>query len=189
MTSITRPKIPQAIKRKVLVEAGHRCAIQTCRYDSNIDIHHIVPWATCKEHREENLIALCPNCHRLVHNNKIDRKSLLLYKETCQRLTTPLEPEIVIEHDLQAFIKLKPYGIPAILDSNNVMSYTDERNSIAQGGLIFTVHFIEPLVDPNFVMKPIADGNVLFKVLSKTTHNAKIEILFPSPDIVRFDFI
>lgn len=31
-------------------------------------------------HEYENLIALCPNCHELAHNGKMDRKSQRLYK-------------------------------------------------------------------------------------------------------------
>jgi hypothetical protein len=75
-----RPKIPADIRRRVLVEAGHRCAIPTCRY-IDVDVHHIIPWETCEAHEYENLIALCPNCHRRAHKlNEIDRKSLHLYK-------------------------------------------------------------------------------------------------------------
>lgn len=75
-----RPPIPAELRRRVLVEAGHRCAIPTCRH-LDVDVHHIVPWETCKSHEYENLIALCPNCHRRAHNtNEIDRKSLYYYK-------------------------------------------------------------------------------------------------------------
>ena len=65
-----RPPIPAEIKRRVLVEAGHRCAIPTCRY-IDVDVHHIVPWETCQKHEYENLIALCPNCHRRAHKNNV----------------------------------------------------------------------------------------------------------------------
>lgn len=75
----SRPAIPAELRRAVLVEAGHRCAIPTCR-QTPVDVHHIVPWEQVKEHTFENLIALCPNCHRRVHNNEIDRKSLRIYK-------------------------------------------------------------------------------------------------------------
>lgn len=73
------PAIPADLKRKVLVEAGHRCAIPTCRH-IEVEVHHIIPWAERNEHTYENLIALCPNCHSLADKNKIDRKSLRLYK-------------------------------------------------------------------------------------------------------------
>jgi HNH endonuclease len=74
-----RPPIPADIRRRVLVEAGHRCAIPTCRY-IEVDVHHVVPWAQCQSHEYDNLIALCPNCHRRADRGEIDRKSLRLYK-------------------------------------------------------------------------------------------------------------
>jgi HNH endonuclease len=74
-----RPPIPTDVRRRVLVEAGHRCAIPTCRY-IEVEVHHIIPWAQCKAHEYDNLIALCANCHGRADAGKIDRKSLRLYK-------------------------------------------------------------------------------------------------------------
>ena len=74
-----RPSIPAHIKRSVLVEAGHRCAIPTCRYIET-EIHHIIPWSQCQTHDYTNLIALCINCHKRADRNEIDRRSLHLYK-------------------------------------------------------------------------------------------------------------
>jgi hypothetical protein len=74
-----RPPIPAELRRRVLVEAGHRCAIPTCRY-IEVDVHHITPWTNCQNHEYENLIALCPNCHRRAGRGEIDRKSLHIYK-------------------------------------------------------------------------------------------------------------
>jgi hypothetical protein len=74
-----RPPIPSEIRRRVMVEAGHRCAIPTCRH-IEVEVHHIVPWEACKKHEYKNLIALCPNCHSRADTGKIDRKSLHLYK-------------------------------------------------------------------------------------------------------------
>src|SRR5258708_15613587 len=74
-----RLSIPSEVRRRILVEAGHRCAIPTCRY-IQVDVHHIIPWSKCKEHKYENLIALCPNCHQRADSGEIDRKSLRLYK-------------------------------------------------------------------------------------------------------------
>ncbi len=74
-----RPPIPEGLRRRVLVEAGHRCAIHTCRYPG-VDVHHIIPWERCQKHDYDNLIALCPNCHRRAGFGEIDRKSLQMYK-------------------------------------------------------------------------------------------------------------
>ncbi|HEY49450.1 MAG TPA: HNH endonuclease [Dehalococcoidia bacterium] len=79
MNDAERPPIPAELKRRVLVEAGHRCAIPTCRH-IDVEVHHIVPWEQCKEHAYENLIALCPNCHSRADKGEIDRKSLRIYK-------------------------------------------------------------------------------------------------------------
>ena len=74
-----RPAIPTELRRRILVEAGHRCAIPTCRY-IEVDAHHIIPWEKCQKHKYENLIALCPNCHQRADKGEIDRKSLRVYK-------------------------------------------------------------------------------------------------------------
>ncbi|SDJ18540.1 HNH endonuclease [Agrobacterium fabrum] len=78
-SSERRPAIPTELRRKVLVEAGHRCAIPTCRY-IDVEIHHIVPYSSCQSHEYDNLIALCPNCHSRADSGVIDRKALRLYK-------------------------------------------------------------------------------------------------------------
>ena len=73
-----RPAIPAALVREVKMESGHRCAIPTCK-QTPVDLHHIVPWETCQKHEFDNLIALCPNCHRRADRD-IDRKSIKMYK-------------------------------------------------------------------------------------------------------------
>jgi hypothetical protein len=80
MCNITnRPSIPRSLERAVLIEAGHRCAIPTCR-QTPVEIAHIQPYSEVHEHSFENLIALCPTCHTRYDHHEIDRKSMLLYK-------------------------------------------------------------------------------------------------------------
>ncbi len=77
---MSRDAIPAKVKRAVLVEAGHRCAIPTCRATTT-EIAHIVPWAETKDNSFENLIALCPNCHtRYDQKKEIDKLSMRMYK-------------------------------------------------------------------------------------------------------------
>jgi 5-methylcytosine-specific restriction endonuclease McrA len=80
-----RPPIPQPLVRRILLEAGHRCAIPTCRAHP-VEIAHIVPWSRAKEHAYENLIALCPTCHSRYDRGEIDRTSVLQYKERLRQL-------------------------------------------------------------------------------------------------------
>lgn len=77
---MNRDAISTDIKRAVLVEAGHRCAIPTCRATTT-EIAHIVPWSETHDNSFENLIALCPNCHtRFDQKKEIDRKAIQMYK-------------------------------------------------------------------------------------------------------------
>jgi hypothetical protein len=74
-----RPPIPADLERAVLIECGHRCAIPTCR-QVPVELAHIIPWAKCKTHTFDNLIALCPTCHTRYDKGEIDRKSMQTYK-------------------------------------------------------------------------------------------------------------
>lgn len=77
---MTRDTIPADVKRAVLVEAGHRCAIPTCRATTT-EIAHIIPWAETRDNAFVNLIALCPNCHtRFDQKKEIDHLSIKMYK-------------------------------------------------------------------------------------------------------------
>ncbi|WP_416530932.1 HNH endonuclease [Streptomyces coelicoflavus] len=68
-----------ALQRQVLVEAGHRCAIPTCR-STPVEFAHIKPYATVQEHVLDNLIALCPTCHTRFDRGEIDFRSMRQYK-------------------------------------------------------------------------------------------------------------
>ncbi|WHT20199.1 HNH endonuclease signature motif containing protein [Crossiella sp. CA-258035] len=74
-----RPPIPAELRRAVLIEAGHRCAIPTCR-QYPVEVDHIVDWAKVRCHEFDNLIALCPTCHARKTGGDIDAKSMKQYK-------------------------------------------------------------------------------------------------------------
>lgn len=67
--------MPVAMKRRVLMEVGHRCAIPTCR-TVPVELALTVPYADVKKHTFENLIALCPTCHTRCDRGDIDRLSM-----------------------------------------------------------------------------------------------------------------
>lgn len=74
-----RSAIPASLKRQLLVECGHRCAVTGCGHPA-VEFHHIVPWAQCQEHDYRNMIALCPNHHVMADRGEIDRKAQRMYK-------------------------------------------------------------------------------------------------------------
>jgi predicted restriction endonuclease len=72
--------IPEQLRREVLVEADHKCAIPTCR-QAIVEIAHITPWEEVYNHTFDNLIALCPIDHdRYDTKPEIDRKARQRYK-------------------------------------------------------------------------------------------------------------
>jgi hypothetical protein len=77
-----RPPIPQPLERELFIEAGHRCAIPTCRAASPLEIDHIEDWVKVQEHKFDNMIVLCANCHGSKGNKRgqIDRTALRQYK-------------------------------------------------------------------------------------------------------------
>jgi HNH endonuclease len=76
---MNRPEIPRGLVREILVEAGHRCAIPTCR-QTPVEIAHIISYEQVREHTFDNLIALCPTCHARYDRGEIDRKAMTQYK-------------------------------------------------------------------------------------------------------------
>ncbi|MEV6695063.1 HNH endonuclease signature motif containing protein [Micromonospora sp. NPDC051196] len=75
-----RPAVPAQLRRDLLVEAGHRCAIPTCRQPTPLQLEHIEDWAKVQRHDFANMIVLCANCHARKTAGQIDRKSLHQYK-------------------------------------------------------------------------------------------------------------
>lgn len=54
---------------KILKRAGAKCAI--CGWsESTCDIHHIIERKNGGTDSLDNLIIVCPNCHRVIHSNK-----------------------------------------------------------------------------------------------------------------------
>lgn len=49
-----------------------RCGITESQLGKNLDVHHVKPFKLCANHKEanrlENLISLCPPCHRRAEN-------------------------------------------------------------------------------------------------------------------------
>jgi hypothetical protein len=117
--SSDRSAVPRAIERQVLIEAGHRCAIPSCR-QIPVEIAHIVPWADVRKHEFENLIALCPTCHTRYDSGQIDRSSMRQYKANLSVLNSrygDLERRVLVyyaEHPNYPNIYL-PAGLALLL--------------------------------------------------------------------------
>ena len=74
-----RPAIPIEIRREVLFQARHRCAV--CCEPTPLEQAHIRPWSTSQDHTEPNLIALCANCHHRADTEEWGTVQLRRYKQ------------------------------------------------------------------------------------------------------------
>jgi len=73
-----RPSIPAEVAREILLESGHRCAV--CGTPCPLEQAHIIPWHKSREHKAEDLICLCANCHERADSEKWGEKMLREYK-------------------------------------------------------------------------------------------------------------
>lgn len=63
--------------------------------DTCIEIHHLKPlyqyegddFEKTIDDALQNLIPVCPNCHRLIHRNKVTADQLSLFKSHCYQFT------------------------------------------------------------------------------------------------------
>lgn len=162
-----RPAIPAEMKRAVLIEAGHRCAIPQCA-EIPVDVHHIVPWENCKEHSPDNLITLCPNCHRRAHDGTIDRKSLQQYKLIGQRrlLGIPAELPAAAPWDMVDYRESSgeewkyevEIGYPQFRRTDN--QWAEEVNAIIKGAAFEQVEGIRNIANeaPWTLVRPAEEG-------------------------------
>src|SRR4051812_24881778 len=91
---MSRPAIPANIRRAVLVEAGHRCAV--CGAPCPLEQAHIIPWRQKPSHRQEDLICLCANCHARADNEQWGEEALRAYKAQPWVIRSNNQPEAKI---------------------------------------------------------------------------------------------
>lgn len=65
------------------IDELHSTFISKATDEKYVEVHHLIPFSKRKDFDvnidiEENLIALCPNCHRKIHLSKDDEKTPLL---------------------------------------------------------------------------------------------------------------
>ncbi len=63
----SRRSIPPSRRRAVLHRDGHRCRVRGCDRASFLEVHHRKPLSEGGGNGEGNLVTLCSNCHRHVH--------------------------------------------------------------------------------------------------------------------------
>lgn len=73
-----REHMPAELVRSLMLEAGYRCSIPTCRAVQPLEIDQLDDYADVRAHDFANLVALCRNCHGMKGSGprNLDRKAL-----------------------------------------------------------------------------------------------------------------
>ncbi len=90
-----RTKIPHNVVNSVLIEAGYRCAVPTCRNILAIDMHHIVEVKDGGPNEPSNLLALCPTCHALYTRGTIPKEAINAWKTMLVALNHAFDQESI----------------------------------------------------------------------------------------------
>ena len=69
--------IAAPIRRALRQEVNFCCPLCGCPV---LEYHHIIPWCESNNHKINDMIALCPNCHAKADNGAYDRKYLCKLK-------------------------------------------------------------------------------------------------------------
>jgi hypothetical protein len=102
MPKTNRKRIPDQVTRQVLIEAGYRCGVPTCRTILAIDLHHLVQVSEDGKNEPANLLALCPTCHALYHRGTISPEALYAWKLVLVSLSTAFDHATI---DLMLFLE------------------------------------------------------------------------------------
>jgi hypothetical protein len=89
----TRRSVPLKHQREVLIEAGFRCAVPTCRTILTLDLHHIVAVSKGGGNEPSNLLVLCPTCHALYERGEIPPEAIYSWKAMLVALNRAFDPE------------------------------------------------------------------------------------------------
>lgn len=118
---MTRKPVSADVQLQVLIEAGYRCGVPTCRTILAIDMHHIVEVSEGGGNEPGNLLALCPTCHALFHRGTIRREATFAWKSVLVSLTQAFDREAI---DLLLFLE-KSRDRPLLeLDANGVLRFS-----------------------------------------------------------------
>ncbi len=158
---VNRSRIPIEIAREVLIGSGHRCAV--CGEGCPLERAHIIPWRESKEHKVEDLICLCANCHARADKEKWGEKTLREYKkkpwivrrfEDTVPITNPVQEveltigELEITQYGESHKRLLQYALAAFLNiSPEVVRITE----VKKGSVKVTVEL--PAKDANSLIK------------------------------------
>jgi len=75
-----------ALRDRVLHEAGFRCGNPACRAPLTLDAHHLAPACAGAATAAEDLLCLCAGCHAMLAGGAFTRDTLRVWKQASHSL-------------------------------------------------------------------------------------------------------
>ena len=93
-----RPAVKKGIKRRLLAEAGGKCANPGCT-NTRVHIHHIMEWHIYGSHDPADMIAVCPSCHDEIHHGRlgIPDETLYAWKQLQRQASSDSTTQLYVE--------------------------------------------------------------------------------------------
>ena len=130
-----------AIKKRLLKNQNYpHC--EYCGIDNKkiLQIHHIKPICEGGDNEEDNLIILCPNCHKSVHSGLISRYSLIQAKKSKKFLVKPEQIQKKLEDLKQKQTKLltsiiegSRYNMELMGENRRLEQHIGKNSQLLQG--------------------------------------------------------
>lgn len=121
---------PTGVRRELLVESGHQCAV--CRSDGPLQYHHIIEWSRLKHHDPQHMLPVCGTCHDKCGLGMIDAKAQRQYKAKVQQRRAAAAfaesdrgPIRFFWSDIADIIGAIHASVPSTLDANDSPSKFD----------------------------------------------------------------
>lgn len=133
-----------------------------------LEVHHIEPYALVKEHKSENLILLCSNCHKIEGSDGITKDKLYYLKNlaaTGKNMTKIGFPKNVISFHGSKNTGIVSNNLTIKTFTKSRMTITPPRGSIAEN--LSQKNYVKYLIDRyhEFKKADVGKANMRYSVL------------------------
>jgi hypothetical protein len=171
-----RKAIPAATMREVLIEAGYRCGVPTCRTILAIDLHHMEEVSEGGGNSASNLLALCPTCHGLHHRGTIPKEAIFAWKSVIVTLGFAFDREAV---DHLLFLSMCHADF-MIVSGDGLLHYS---RLIAAGLAKADKHVNSSMHTVTYAVNISEKGRHLIEAWKKGDRSLLKEVLIPSEEV------
>lgn len=71
-----RKALPKRLEKEIYQQFGSKCPFCGETDVSTLQVHHVAPHAAVREHRAENLLLTCANCHQKIEDSRISARDV-----------------------------------------------------------------------------------------------------------------